>query len=177
MDLEEKWEKAVNNTKVERERLESLHTFKSTDIHYFLLGKSQVNTGDSVVRKGKISIDKPMLILPKYFPQFDGFDFKHDLETDSDTIRSFLLMRGIRFPSLKYNNELYSLDVVEKPLKDAMKHYLRLLEKKEDIKTGLIVGPEDCWQFSLLIYVATIITKSVDSDIRNIIEKLKHKSD
>ncbi len=177
MNLEKQWEKAIKNTEIKRQKLQNLNTFKVTELPYLLLGESKVNIGDSVIRKGKISIDKPILVLPDHFPQFKGFDFKKELEINEDTMRSFLLMRGIRFPSLKYNNELYSLDVIEKSLKDAIKHYLELLKRKEDIKTGLIVGPEDCWQFSLLIYVATLVTKSVGSDIKNIIDKFRNKDD
>lgn len=173
MDLEKKWEKAVKNTKLKRQRLASLNTFKITNIHYILIGESALNTGDCVVRKGKISVDRPMLVMPEYFPQFEGFNLQKDMEIDQDLLRSFLLMRGIRFPSLKYNNELYSLDIMEKSLEETIKFYLNLMERKEDIKTGLIVGPEDCWQLSLIIYVATLASKSVNSDIQNIIDRIK----
>ena len=176
MDLEKKWEKALSSTNIKRQRLQSLNTFKSTDIHYLLLAKSDVNVGDSVVRKGKISIDRPLIVLPKSYPQFEGFDFKKDFEVDNDAMRSFLLMRGVRFPSLKYNNELYSLDVIEESLEEVIKNNLQLLERKEDVKTGLVVGPNDCWQLSLLIYVATLVDKSADSDIRNIIDRLKDEN-
>lgn len=173
MSLENKWEKALNNTEIKRQRLQSLHTFKTTELHYILLGESTVNLGDTVVRKGKISVDKPMLVLPHNYPQFKGFDFKQGMETNSEDVRTFLLMRGIKFPSLEYNNELYSLDIIEKPLQETLKEYLNKLERKEDVKTGLLAGPEDCWQFSLIIYVATLIVKSTGPDMKNIIEKIR----
>lgn len=176
MSLENKWEKAVENTEIKRRRLKSLHTFKTTDIPYILLGKSAVNIGDTVVRKGKISVDKPMLVLPDNYPQFKGFDFKESMETNSENVSSFLLMRGINFPSLEYNNELYSLDVVEESVQNVLKNYQNKLERKENVKTGLLVGPEDCWQFSLIIYVASLIARSAGTDMKNIIEKIKREN-
>lgn len=175
MNLDKQWEKALDNTEIKRQKIQKLYTFRPTEIPYVILSASSINKGDTVVREGKISVDKPVVILPDNSPKLEGFDFQPDMNTNSDDINSFLFMRGIKLPSLNYNNDIYSLDIMEKSLKEAKKYHLNLLERKEDTSTGLIIGPEDCWQFSLVIYVAALIEKSAGSDIQNILRRFKNR--
>jgi hypothetical protein len=175
MDIQEAWEKALKNTEIIRSRVKALLTFATTDLPYILLSASSVNLGDTVVRKGKVLVEKPSLILPSNLPQFEGFDFEKELHFNEDTITNFFLVRGVKFPSLKYNNQTYSLDIYEGRLDKAIKHFSDQLQRKEDVHSGLIVGPEDCWQFSLLIFVCSMVVKSADGDIKNILEDLRRK--
>ena len=39
-----------------------------------------------------------------FMPHFEGFDFEEGMRLNEDLLMSFLLVRGISFPSLKYNN-------------------------------------------------------------------------
>ncbi|MDP8261112.1 MAG: hypothetical protein P9M01_02060 [Candidatus Kappaea frigidicola] len=173
MDLEEFWQSALKKTEIHRTRLNKLHTFKATELPYILLAESSVNEGDTVVRKGTIKVDKPLIVMPEHYPVFDGFDFKEDLDISDDSLRSFLLMRGISLPSLKYHNNTYAIEVYEGSLSKAIDHYKDLIQKKEDIRLGLVIGPDEAWKLSLLIYVASMVSKSAQSDINGFIEKLK----
>ena len=78
-------------------------------------------------------------------------------------------------PSLKYNNKTQSLDIREGKLGTAVGHYSQLLQQQEDVHTGLIVGPEDYWQFSLLIFVCSQVAKNADVDIRKLLDEYKKK--
>jgi len=176
MDLEEKWERAVRETKIIRYRLRSLLAFDSTELPYISLAASSVNLGDTVVRRGKIIVHRPLIVLPHGpYAQFEGFDFWDDFEVSGDDIRRFLLMRGVSFPALKYRNETYELDIFEGDLEKAISYFCDQLDKKEDIHSGLITGPEDAWQFSVLIYVAAMAARSASSDIEQIIEELRRR--
>ncbi|MEA3560572.1 MAG: hypothetical protein U9R31_02245 [Candidatus Omnitrophota bacterium] len=175
MNLEEKWDRAVKKTEIIRARLSNLLTLERTSLPYIFLAESSVNIGDTVVRKGRVLAHKPLIVLPQNFPQFEGFEFEKDYETNEDMVRSLLLMRGISFPSLKYNNEISTIEVHEQPLVKAIKHFSLRLEKKEDIRRGLIIGPEDTWQFSLLIYVSLLITRSASNDINKLLEDFRKK--
>ncbi|MFH1856021.1 MAG: hypothetical protein ABH836_02175 [Candidatus Omnitrophota bacterium] len=173
MSLEERWEKALNKTEIIKARMTNLLTFEPTALSYIFLAESAVNPGDTVVRKGEVIVEKPMLVLPDNFPQFEGFDFKKELKTNDDSIRTLLLMRGISFPSLKYHNVTSAIDIYEGGLSKAIKEHKRSLQEKEDLTTGLIVGPEDCWQLSILLYMATMASKSAASDIKKLLDKFK----
>lgn len=175
MDIQDTWERALKDTEIVRSRVKALLTFNATDLSYILLSKSAVNLGDAVVRKGKVMVEKPSLIIPTGLPQFEGFNFEKELHLNENTVTNFFLVRGVKIPSFKYDNQTYSLDIYEGGLDKAIKHFSNHLQRKEDVHTGLIVGPEDCWQFSLLIFICSMVVKSADGDIKNILDDLKGK--
>lgn len=176
MNLEEKWEKAVRETRIIKYRLRNLLAFDSTELPYIALAPSAINLGDTVVRKGKVIVHRPLIILPHGpFAQFEGFDFEDDFNLSGDDIRRFLLMRGISFPTLKYRNETHTVDIFEGDLEKAISYFSDQLERREDVQSGLITGPEDAWQFSVLIYVAAMAARSASSDIEQIIEELRRR--
>lgn len=175
MNLEEKWNKALAETEIIRFRISYLSTFEPTAIPYIFLAESAINLGDTVVRRGKVLVHRPAIILPEDMPQFEGFEFEKDYQVNADMVRMFLLVRGISFPSLKYEHEISKLDIYEGPLEKAKAYFKQEQERTEDVETGLIIGPEDCWQFSLLIYVGLLISKSLPSDLRRLWERFKDK--
>ncbi|MFH1665482.1 MAG: hypothetical protein ABIA77_04975, partial [Candidatus Omnitrophota bacterium] len=175
MDIEQLWERAQKKTEVVRGRVKGLSTFSGTKVPYIFLGESVVNEGHTVVRKGKVLIESPVILLPEDLPQFDGFNFEEELHISQGTMQMFFLMRGIRFPSLKYNNTMEKLEVEDLSLSRSVEKYKEKLERKENVNTVLILGPEDCWQFSVLIYMAELAGRCVRSDIMSIMDKLREK--
>jgi hypothetical protein len=174
MDIEKYWEKAIRNTEIEKSWLGYLNPNSPTILPYIFLSESLLDNSDTVIREGKIEISKPLIYLPSNMPILEGFDLEKENISENSLI-TFLLIRGINFPSLKYANIVYNLDIESKPLKEAIKTYKDKLSKKEDIHTGLIIGPDDCWQLSLLIYVAGLAAKSAPQDIKKFLEELRKK--
>ena len=99
------WQKAIKNTEIMRTRVRLLETFTHTEIPYIFLAESTLNIGDTVVRKGNVLVEKPAIILPGNPPQLHGFEFEDAVDIDANKVIDFLLIRGVRFPSLKYNNQ------------------------------------------------------------------------
>ena len=168
MDLREAWEKASNLTEIIRWRKSSLATFGNTVLNYAFLGESTVNAGDTVQRKGKVLVHKPLILLPGNIPQFEGFDFVEELGIDPSELARFLLIRGISFPSLKFHNETDSLDVIEKPMDNAIDAVLDHLDSQNNHDTGVLVGPEDCWQLSVLFYAGELMSRSAPGDVHRL---------
>lgn len=173
MNIQENWEKALAHTEIVRPRVKSLLTFDDTRVPYILLSASTVNLGDTVVRKGEVVVTKPAIILPPNIPQLDGFKFDED-GSSHEGIINFLMVRGVSMPSLKYDNHTYSVKVHEDSLDNAVSHYKEYLQRREDVQAGLVVCPDDCWPFSLLLYIGTQVAKNTESDIRQLIERF-HK--
>jgi len=170
MDIEALWEKARRQTEILRMRLQDLSSFETTDVPYAFLAESTLNPGDTVVRRGRVLIERPAIVLPNLSPQFEGFAFDTDLQVSDDAVATLLLVRGIQFPSLKYRHQISSLDVYEGSLGNAAKHFLNQLAAAEDTATGLVLGPEEAWQFSLLILVGAMVVRSAEGDLRRIFE-------
>lgn len=173
MDIHESWEKALKFTEIVRPRVQPLATFEATQLPYIFLAESAVNHGDTVVRKGEVTVDKPSIILPPYMPQFEGFEFDKKFSGVEDYLTTFLLVRGIKFPSMKYENKVNSLEIHEGKLAQAIDQYSRMLQKQENLTTGLVIGPEDCWQFSTLIFVCSQALRSAEGDIRRIFDRYR----
>ncbi len=172
MDSYEAWNKALKNTEIIRSRVHGLMSFKETYVPYVLLSESSINWGDTVVRKGEVVVQRPSLILPPHVPQFEGFEFE-DKGVDENSFINFLLVRGVTLPSMKYNNKTSSLDIYEGNLKKAISYYKDRMQKEENVHLGLLTGPEDCWQFSVLIYICSQIIKNADTDIKNLLREFK----
>ena len=168
MDIQNNWEKALRNTEIIRSRVQDLMTFTDTQVPYILLSESSVNIGDTVVRKGEIVVERPSLILPPNVPSFEGFEFEPSKISGEESVINYLLVRGVTLPSLKYNNKTFSLDIYEDKLGNALKFYKSQLESREDVHTGLVVGPEDCWQFSVLIFICSQVAKNAQTDIKKL---------
>jgi len=171
----DKWEKALKKTEIVRSRVKPLMTFEATRMPYILLSESSVNPGDTAVRKGEVTVEKPSLIMPENIPHFEGFEFDKEPDSDEDMLVNFLLVRGVRFPSYNYNNQTLSLDVYEGGLSDAIGHFSDRMQKEENVHAGLIAGPEDCWQFSLIIFICSMVVRSADNDVRRLLDDIEKR--
>jgi len=175
MDIQELWDKARKRTEILRMRLQDLSSVDTTTVPYVFLAESALNQGDTVVRRGHVLVERPSIVLPGFSPQFEGFAFDQDWHVSEETIATFLLVRGIQFPSLKYRHETSSLDLFEGNLQRAITHFQDQLSRAEDIKTGLVIGLEEAWQFSILLLVGMLVIRSADGDLRRFVEEWRKR--
>ncbi len=174
MDIYDFWIKALKNTQIIRPRVNGLLSQADTAVPYILLSESSVNIGDTVVRKGEVIVEKPALLLPPASPQLEGFQFEEEESFKQDAFVNFLLVRGVTLPSMKYNNTTNALEVFEGNLEQAVSHYQNFLQRQENVTTGLIAGPEEGWQFSILVYICSQVARNAPTDIRNLLKDLKN---
>jgi len=175
MDVEKNWEKALKRTEIIRSRIQPLETFESTKIPYILLSEAQTSIKGVFVRKGHVCVEKPSLVLPSNYPQLQGFEFNEDMRGETNRFMDFLLIRGVRFPSMRFNHLTEGLSVYDGSLQAAIDDYLGQLQCSENTAAGLIAGPEDCWQFSVLIFAGSQMMRSADGDIHRLMEDFRRK--
>ena len=48
-----------------------------------------------------------------------------------------------------------------------------LLQQHENVHSGLIAGPEDCWQFSVILFVCSQVARSADGDIKRLLDDME----
>lgn len=172
MDLSEKFDEAVRKTRIIRSRYRKLNTFEPTVLPYVLIGRSVVSRGTTVIREGTVEVGRAVVHLPDGAPQLDGFDFASTTHLRDETLATFLLVRGVRLPSLKYRNSGQRLETSEQPVEREVARVLETLSRREDLDTGVIVGITDVWQFSLLIYVFSQVVRSAGGDVRAILSRV-----
>ncbi len=177
MDIQQLWDKARRETELIRLRLAALSSVQTTAVPYIFLAESSLHQGDTVIRRGSVLIERPAIVLPSFSPQFEGFEFELEAQprVSGDSMATFLLLRGIQFPSLRYRHELSTLDVMESSLRQAVEQWNGQLTRAEDIHTGLVVGPEDAWQFSLLLLIGALVVRSAEGDLRRILDDWRQR--
>jgi hypothetical protein len=172
MDFNEIWNKALRKTEIVRPRVVPLATHNVTRLPYICLSESAINPGDTAVRRGEVIVERPSIVLPYNTPQFEGFDFERGMRVNEELFKSFLLVRGVQFPGMKYNNKSHSLDVHDGALSRAIDYFKRELQKTENVHTGLIAAPEDCWQFSVLLFICSQVARSADNDFKRLFDDM-----
>jgi hypothetical protein len=175
MNLQDAWEKATNETELIRCRRNILSACRTEELSYIFLSESEVNIGDTLVRRGKVLVHKPSIILPHYCPQFEGFGFDEEFDLNNEMVKTFLLVRGVTFPSLEFTNEIAGMDLHEDYIDDAIDFYLDEFERTEDIDTSLLSGPGDCYQFSILVFVAAMVGRSASSDLEKLMQDMRKR--
>lgn len=173
MDLQEAWKQALKRTEIVRPRVQPLHTTQATHLPYIFLAESSVNDGDTVVRRGEVVVEKPALILPFNTPQFEGFHFEEEMKVSETSLTNFFILRGVSFPSMKVNNVTSSIDVQEGALSAAIRLFQSQLHQAENVHTGLVVGEEHNWQFSVLIFVCTQVMRSAEGDLKKLLDDFR----
>lgn len=175
MNIEEVWQKALDNTEITRPRVRPLSSSENTEIDYIFLARCQAEAGHTLVKTGKVLVERPSIVLAHNLPQFYGFDFDKDLSLSQDSVINFFLVRGVKFPTLKYNNQTQKQKLLSDDIDKVKAKFSNKLQRSEDVHTGLITGLQDTWQFSVLIFVCCMIAKSLDSDIRKTFERFLDK--
>ena len=175
MDIQELWDKARKRTEILRMRMQELSAVEATTVPYVFLAESSLNQGDTVVRRGHVLVERPSIVLPGFSPQFEGFAFDKELQVSEETVATFLLVRGIHFPSLRYRHEISSLDLFEGNLQKAITHFQDQLSRTEDIRTGLVIGLEEAWQFSILLLVGVLVIRSAEGDLRRFLDEWRKR--
>ncbi|MDP3920324.1 MAG: hypothetical protein Q8R76_05915 [Candidatus Omnitrophota bacterium] len=167
----------MRHTEVIRPRIQPLLSSEVTPLPYVFLSESLGDVANTVVRKGKVLVEKPTLILPPNTPELNGFSADDEPSFRADIMMNFLLVRGIRFPSMKFNNITDSVGIFDGRLQKAIDYYTDLLQKEENVTAGLVMGREDVWPFSILIFVGAQMVRSADGDIRKLLEEYHKRKD
>ena len=86
---ERRWRKAIEQTFVVRFPKQSLATFGSTNIKYYVVTEPAFQEdlperSEGVVRTGKVLAERPTIVIPSYMSNLEGFssdayEFFHDL--------------------------------------------------------------------------------------------------
>jgi hypothetical protein len=153
---------AQKRTEVLRSRKNLLYTFGSTRLPYVFLAESAVNEGDVVLRRGEVTVDRPRIIAPANPVEFEGFGFE---DGEEEGMIPVLLNRWIKFPAARYQNSSAALEVAGGPLEAATERVINELDRGNDIRTGVIQGPESVWGFSVLGYVGQMVARSAPGNI------------
>lgn len=159
---DERIEYAVRNTVVLRPPKQTLSTFGTTNVYYYLLSEPSYSDiveaeDETVVREGRVLSERPRVVTPSYLVNVEGF---------SGHARRFLEMviseHGPHTPGLfyGYKNEPKATNIVTSRMQDVFHRLEEDIEKEGTALTTIIKGVDDLWDVSLMKFVFDMTTVS-----------------
>jgi hypothetical protein len=168
MDInDERIAQAVRNTKIIRPPKQTLATFGTTNVYYYLLTQpayKELMGGypETVIREGKVIAERPKIVTPYYLSRLDGFskDARRYLEMLIDK-------QGAQTPGIfySYRNEPKELNIVSDSLLAVVDKIKDDIEKRGDPLASIIQGEDELWDVSLMKFIFEITSSSLHNNI------------
>jgi hypothetical protein len=168
MDIEnDRIENAARHTEILRHPRQHLSTFGVTNIYYYLVTEPSYSelvsdSGETVIREGRVIADRPKIVTPYYLSHLDGFSF--DARRYFDTL---LRMHGADAPGLfyTYKNEPKGLNIVSENWLAVVERLNGEIDRKGDPLASIIKGQDDLWDVSLLKFIYEITSRSLPDHV------------
>lgn len=159
MEVDEKIQNAIQNTRVLRAPSQSLATFGSTNIYYYLI--TELTEWVNVVREGRVIAARPKIVTPSYLINLEGF---------SVGARRFIEMMAERHPHepgifYSYRNEPEEMNIVSEPVEAIVEKINRQIDSQRDPLSAIIKGVEELWDVSLLKFIYELTQSSVYANV------------
>jgi hypothetical protein len=167
MDFNEAIAFASQRTNIIRARKNPLYTFGATRLPYVCLSDSARNTGDVVLRRGEVTASRPSISVPGQAAEFEGFDF------GGDKAFPVFLARQIEMPIAKYINKSEGATDERGPLEASIEKVVNQLDRDNDIRTAVLVAPDNVWTLSVLLYIGSQVVRSAPANIAEALERMK----
>ena len=163
---DERMRQAVSQTQVLRLPRQTLATFGTTVVNYYMLTEpvysDMVKGEETVIREGKVSSERPRVVTPYYLTKLEGF---------GDSAKRYLDMiikqYGLHVPGLYYNykNEHKNLFIVSDRLEVVAGRLSDKIDKDKDNLAAIIKGVDELWDVSLLKFISEMTQSSLSSNV------------
>ncbi len=169
MESDERIRLAVLNTQVIRPPRQSLATFGTTNVYYYLVAEATYNEiikgEETVIREGRVIAERPRIVTPSYLSRVQGF---------SAEAKKYFEMLMTQFdansPGLyyAYRNEPKELNVVSDNLTAVVAKLNVEIDQKGDPLASIIKGEDTLWDVSILKFIYEITQRSVVDNVRQL---------
>ena len=157
---------AIQHTAVLRFPSQSLATFGTTNINYYLLTKPVyaeiVDKEETVIREGRVSAEKPKIITPSYLTRLEGFG-----ENARKYLEVVMSEYGPHAPGLlySYKNEPKGLSIVSDGLGVVAGRLNEQIDREANRLAAIIQGVDELWDVSLLKFIRELTEGSLRSNL------------
>ncbi len=164
---DERIREAIKHTEILRAPKQSLSTFGTTNIYYYLVTEPAYsemvgNITETVIREGRVIAEKPKIVTPYYLSNLDGFS--------SEARRYFnalIKAHGPNVPGLfyTYKNEPKELTIASDNLLSVVDKLNAEIDKRGDPLTSIIKGEDEFWDVSLLKFIFEMTKSSLPDNL------------
>ncbi len=169
MDIDdERIRAAVEHTEILRLPKQSLSTFGTTNIYYYLVTEPAYselikNVNETAVREGRVIAERPRIVTPYYLSQLEGFS--------SEARRYFEALTKTHGPNVPglfytYRNEPKELNIVSDSLQSVVDKLNADLDKRGDPLSSIIKGKDELWDVSLMKFIYEVTKISLQNNLR-----------
>lgn len=159
---------AIEYTEVLRSPKQTLATFGVTNIYYYLLTEPSYaellkeKPAETVIREGKVSVERPMVVTPSYLINLEGFS-----EEAKTYFRSMMEERGPHTPGLlyRYRNEPERTNILSENLDSVASRLSEKINEEKVPLSAIIKGVDELWDVSLLKFIHEFTEKSLKNNI------------
>ena len=168
MDIdEERIEYVAKHTEILRLPKQSLATFGTTNIYYYMVTEPAYselveNVTETVIREGRVIAEKPRIVTPYYLSRLEGFSL--DAKRYFDMLTR---MHGASAPGLfyTYKNEPKELNIVSDNWLSVVNKLNEEIDRRGDPLASIIKGEDAFWDVSLLKFIYEITRRSLRSNL------------
>lgn len=158
---------AIRNTEILRAPKQSLYTFGTTNIYYYLLTEPAYSEliktpSETVIREGRVIAEKPKIVTPYYLSNLDGFSAEA-----RSYFRALADEYGANMPGLyySYRNEPKELNIVSDSLPVMVDKLNARIDRSSDPMAAIIKGEDTLWDVSLMKFIFEITRNSVPGNL------------
>jgi hypothetical protein len=169
---DERIEDAVRHTEIVRLPKQSLATFGTTNIGYYLVTKPVYETtkesSETVIREGRIIAERPRIVTPYYMSQLEGFS------GDARKYFNTLIQKyGVDAPGLfyTYRNESEKLTIVTEEMDIVVERLNSEIDKHGDPLITIIKGQDELWDVSLMRFIYEITSSSMQNNLSQLMSR------
>jgi hypothetical protein len=164
---DERIRKAVEHTEILRAPRQSLYTFGTTNIYYYLVtepaysGPLDIET-ETVVREGRVLAERPKIVTPYYLAGLEGFS------TDARRyFESLIEEYGPNVPGLlyAYKNEPKELNIVSGHWQSVVDKINAEIDQRSDPLAAIIKGLDELWDVALIRFIFEMTRRSLGDNI------------
>jgi hypothetical protein len=169
MDIDDaKIQEAVEHTQVLRLPKQSLTTFGTTNIYYYLVTEPAYaaltpNISETVVREGRVIAEKPKIVTPYYLSALEGFSDNARRYFDSLVQAYGQSVQGLLYA---YRNEPKEMNIVSDSLPSVVAKLNEQIDKRNDPLTTIIKGMDEMWDVAIIKFIFEMTQRSVGDNVR-----------
>jgi len=164
---DEKIKLAVMNTEILRAPKQSLYTFGTTNITYYLVTQPSYSdevggAKETVVREGRVIAEKPRIVTPYYLSQLEGFGPEARRYFES-LIREFgPQIAGVFYT---YKNEPKEMNILSDDMRSVVDKISAGIDERGDALSAIVRGEDTLWDVSLLKFIFELTRNSVGDNL------------
>lgn len=159
MEADERIQYVIEHTEVLRAPKQSLATFGTTNIYYYLV--TELAGWVNVVREGRVIAAKPKIVTPSYLINLEGFSIQ------AKRFIEIMAEKNPHEPGIfyTYKNEPGEMNIVSESVGAIVDKVNRRIDNQRDPLTTIIKGVEELWDVSLLKFTYELTRSSMRGNV------------